>query len=38
MGTFLPMDLLARLGQSLRDHLTNVAALAEAFAHRFGAE
>lgn len=38
MGTFPPMDLLARPGQSLRDHLTKVAALAEAFAHRFGAE
>ena len=37
MGTFLPMDLLARPSQSLRDHLTNVADLAEAFATRFNA-
>lgn len=37
MGTFPPIDLLARPGQPLREHLTNVADLAEAFAARFGA-
>lgn len=36
MDTFPPMDLLARPGQPLHEHLANVADLSEAFAARFG--